>query len=68
MTPNEPSVFQNPGGIDWYLGGARAIRGGAWDNAQGFANAQTESEVAFMTGYPVGRTYRAVGGRCARDP
>jgi formylglycine-generating enzyme required for sulfatase activity len=59
--------FNNPGGIDWWQGGARAIRGGAWDNANGFATAQQKSEVQYFTSYPVLRTYRSLGGRCARD-
>jgi formylglycine-generating enzyme required for sulfatase activity len=59
--------FQNPGGIDWFKGGARAIRGSAWDNANGFATAQTPAEIRFYTSYPVLRTYRSLGGRCARD-
>jgi formylglycine-generating enzyme required for sulfatase activity len=59
--------FSNPGGIDWWKGGARAIRGSAWDNAQGFAIKQSRAEIEFFTSYPVGRTYRSVGGRCARD-
>ncbi len=59
--------FQNPGGIDWWKGGARAIRGSAWDNANGFANSQTKAEIEYYTSYPVLRTYRALGGRCARD-
>lgn len=63
----EEEVFKNPGGIDWYKGGARPVRGGAWDNAQGFANGQTKLEVDYFGHYPVLRTYRAVGGRCARD-
>jgi formylglycine-generating enzyme required for sulfatase activity len=65
---NQPD-FQNPtpGGLDWFKGGARAIRGSAWDNANGFANTQTKSEIEYFTSYPVRRTYRALGGRCARD-
>ena len=59
--------FKNPGGIDWWKGGARAVRGSAWDNANGFANAQTKAEIEYYTSYPVLRTYRALGGRCARD-
>lgn len=60
--------FQNPGGIDWWKGGARAVRGSAWDNANGFATKQTKAEIEYLTSYPVLRTYRALGGRCARDP
>jgi formylglycine-generating enzyme required for sulfatase activity len=52
----------------WFVGGARAIRGGAWDNALGLSNRQTNDEIATYTSYPVGRTYRSIGGRCARDP
>ena len=59
--------FKNPGGIDRWKGGARAVRGSAWDNANGFANAQTKPEIEYYTSYPVLRTYRALGGRCARD-
>lgn len=61
--------FKNPtpGGIDWFKGGARAIRGSAWDNAQFMANSQSKTEIEFFTSYPVLRTYRALGGRCARD-
>lgn len=50
----------------WYEGGARAIRGGAWDNSLGLANHQTKAEIETYTSYPVGRTYRSLGGRCAR--
>jgi formylglycine-generating enzyme required for sulfatase activity len=59
--------FKNPGGIDWWKGGARAIRGSAWDNASGFATSQAKSEIEYLTSYPVLRTYRSLGGRCARD-
>jgi len=61
--------FKNPtaGGADWFKGGTRSIRGSAWDNAQGFATAQTKGEIEYFTSYPVLRTYRALGGRCARD-
>ena len=51
----------------WFVGGARAIRGGAWDNALGLANRQTKDEIATYTSYPLLRTYRSLGGRCARD-
>lgn len=51
----------------WFVGGARAIRGGAWDNALGLSNTQTRDEIATYTSYPVLRTYRSLGGRCARD-
>ncbi|MBX3217716.1 MAG: SUMF1/EgtB/PvdO family nonheme iron enzyme [Labilithrix sp.] len=59
--------FRNPGGVDWWQGGARAIRGSAWDNANGFATSQSKAEIEFYTSYPLLRTYRALGGRCARD-
>jgi formylglycine-generating enzyme len=51
----------------WYYGGARVVRGGAWDNSLLLAVAQTPLEVLVYTSYPVRRTYRALGGRCARD-
>lgn len=63
----EQPEFANPGGIDWWQGGARAIRGSAWDNANGFATSQSKDEIEYYTSYPVLRTYRALGGRCARD-
>lgn len=59
--------FQNAGGVDWWKGGARAVRGSAWDNANGFANRQSKAEIEYFTSYPLRRTYRALGGRCARD-
>jgi formylglycine-generating enzyme required for sulfatase activity len=59
--------FQNPGGRDWFVGGVRAIRGSAWDNSAGLATAQTQTEIRYYTSYPIQRTYRAVGGRCARN-
>lgn len=52
----------------WFAGGARSVRGGAWDNSLGLSNSQSEVEIETYTSYPVGRTYRALGGRCARDP
>ena len=52
----------------WFAGGARSVRGGAWDNSLGLANSQSVVEIETYTSYPVGRTYRALGGRCARDP
>jgi formylglycine-generating enzyme required for sulfatase activity len=52
----------------WFQGGARSIRGGAWDNALGLSNTQTQDEIDTYTSYPVLRTYRSLGGRCARDP
>lgn len=59
--------FQNAGGHDWFVGGARSVRGSAWDNSVGLATRQTTEEISYYTSYPVGRTYRALGGRCARD-
>ena len=52
----------------WFAGGARSVRGGAWDNSLGISNSQSEVEIETYTSYPVGRTYRSLGGRCARDP
>jgi formylglycine-generating enzyme required for sulfatase activity len=52
----------------WFAGGARSVRGGAWDNSLGLANTQTDIEIETYTSSPVGRTYRSLGGRCARDP
>ena len=52
----------------WFAGGARSVRGGAWDNSLGLANSQSVVEIETYTSYPVGRTYRSLGGRCARDP
>lgn len=52
----------------WFAGGARSVRGGAWDNSLGLANTQSDVEIETYTSYPVGRTYRSLGGRCARDP
>ncbi len=52
----------------WFAGGARSVRGGAWDNSFGLANSQSVVEIETYTSYPVGRTYRSLGGRCARDP
>ena len=63
----EQPEFKNPGKIDWWQGGARVIRGSAWDNASGLANGQTKAEIEYYTSYPLLRTYRAIGGRCARD-
>lgn len=63
---NQPD-FKNPGGIDWWKGGARVIRGSAWDNANGFATSQSDDEITYYTSYPLLRTYRSLGGRCARD-
>jgi formylglycine-generating enzyme len=53
--------------LRWYRGGARVVRGGAWDNVLGMANSQPELEITEYTNYPVGRTYRSLGGRCVRD-
>jgi formylglycine-generating enzyme required for sulfatase activity len=64
---NQDYHNQTPGGQDWYRGGARVIRGGGWDNAILMANAQSQSEIEYYTSYPVLRSYRALGGRCARD-
>jgi hypothetical protein len=66
--PKIPKPFPLPDFQDkWFVGGARAIRGGAWDNALGLSNAQTQDEIDTYTCYPVLRTYRSLGGRCARD-
>ncbi len=51
-----------------YAGGSRSVRGGAWDNSLGLANSQSEVEIETYTSYPIKRTYRSLGGRCARDP
>jgi formylglycine-generating enzyme required for sulfatase activity len=56
--------FENPA---WWQGGARVIRGSAWDNAQFLSNTQSKREIQYFTSYPLRRTYRAVGGRCARS-
>ena len=53
---------------EWFAGGARSVRGGAWDNSLGLSNSQSEVEIETYTSYPIGRTYRSLGGRCARDP
>jgi formylglycine-generating enzyme required for sulfatase activity len=50
-----------------YAGGSRSVRGGAWDNSLGLSNSQSEVEIETYTSYPVKRTYRSLGGRCARD-
>ena len=55
------------GGQDWFAGGVRSIHGGAWDNAVFMSNTQSKTEIQYYTSYPVLRTYRALGGRCARD-
>jgi sulfatase modifying factor 1 len=51
-----------------YAGGSRSVRGGAWDNSLGISNSQSQVEIETYTSYPVKRTYRSLGGRCARDP
>ncbi len=51
----------------WFAGGARSARGGAWDNSLGLATKQTDTEIEWYTSYPLQRTYRSLGGRCARD-
>ena len=51
----------------WFKGGARAVRGGAWDTPLGLSLSQTDVEIDWYTSYPVLRTYRSLGGRCARD-
>lgn len=53
--------------LRWYKGGARVVRGGAWDNVLGMSSSQPELEITEYTNYPVGRTYRSLGGRCVRD-
>lgn len=51
----------------WYVGGARVIRSGAWDNSILLANKQSAVEIEGYTSYPLRRTYGSLGGRCARD-
>lgn len=65
----DPSAVEGPPDFEhrWFAGGARSIRGGAWDNSLGLATKQTRIEIEWYTSYPVRRTYRALGGRCARD-
>lgn len=65
----EQPEFKNttPNGVNWWRGGARAIRGSAWDNAVFLANTQSKDEIKYYTSYPVLRTYRSLGGRCARN-
>jgi formylglycine-generating enzyme len=65
----DPKAVQGPPDFEdrWYVGGARSVRGSAWDNALSLATAQTKIEIEWYTSYPVKRTYRALGGRCARD-
>lgn len=66
----DPNAVENIPDFEhrWFAGGARSVRGGAWDNSLGLANSQSEAEIESYTSYPVGRTYRSLGGRCARDP
>ena len=64
---DDPFINRTVGGEDWFRGGARAIGGGAWDNAIFIANGETSTEIPYYTSYPVLRTYRSLGGRCARD-
>ena len=61
---NLPDVFPHA----LYKGGARSVVGGAWDNSLGLATGQTKLEIETYTSYPITRTYRSLGGRCARDP
>ena len=65
----EQPEFKNTtaNGVNWWRGGARSIRGSAWDNAVFLANTQSDDEIKYYTSYPVLRTYRSLGGRCARD-
>jgi formylglycine-generating enzyme required for sulfatase activity len=66
----DPNALENIPDFEhkWFQGGARSVRGGAWDNALGLSNTQTQDEIDTYTSYPVLRTYRSLGGRCARDP
>jgi formylglycine-generating enzyme required for sulfatase activity len=65
----DPNAVKGPPDFEdqWFVGGARSVRGGAWDNALGLSNTQTKTEVEWYTSYPVRRTYRSLGGRCARN-
>lgn len=65
----DPNAYKGPPDFEdkWFVGGARSVRGGAWDNALGIATAQTKIEILWYTSYPVKRTYRSLGGRCVRD-
>lgn len=65
----DPNAVKGPPDFEdrWFVGGARSVRGSAWDNALSLATAQTKIEIEWYTSYPVKRTYRALGGRCARD-
>jgi formylglycine-generating enzyme required for sulfatase activity len=66
--PALPVPFPLPDFEDrWFDGGARAIRGGAWDNALGLSSSQNAYEIVTYTSYPLLRTYRSLGGRCAHD-
>lgn len=61
-------IYSKPmNGRDWWAGGVRAVRGSAWDNALALSNRQPQNEIEAYTSYPLLRTYRALGGRCARD-
>lgn len=65
----DPNAVKGPPDFEdrWFVGGARSARGSAWDNALSLATGQTKIEIEWYTSYPVRRTYRALGGRCARD-
>ena len=65
----DPNAVEGPPDFEhrWFQGGARVVRGSAWDNALQLSNPQTQTEIEWYTSYPVRRTYRALGGRCARD-
>jgi len=69
LDAKDPKAIKGPPDFEdrWFVGGARSIRGGAWDNALSLATAQTKIEIDWYTSYPVKRTYRALGGRCARN-
>lgn len=69
-TPSQIEDFTKIDGkndMRWYNGGARVVRGASWDNVLGMSNTQSELEIVEYTNYPVGRTYRSLGGRCVRD-
>jgi formylglycine-generating enzyme required for sulfatase activity len=65
----DPNAIKGPPDFEdrWFVGGARSVRGSAWDNALSLATSQTKIVIEWYTSYPVTRTYRALGGRCARD-
>jgi sulfatase modifying factor 1 len=69
LDAKDPNAIKGPPDFEdrWFVGGARSVRGGAWDNSLGLATAQTKIEIEWYTSYPVKRTYRSLGGRCARD-